>query len=473
MLGHKLRRLRQDQGLTQAALAERLAISPSYLNLIERNQRQVTIDLLLKLGRLFDIDIQAFAEDDAARLSTELGEVFGDALFEGADIRRQDLIDVAEASPAIAEAVTRLYRAYREARAAPDVSYASEGADTHGTAAALDAVREFLQGATNHFPALEAEAESLAADAGLAGRASMPVLASYLEQLYGMRVRIMPTDVMGSILRRYDPHGRRILLNESLTVPSRLFQALAQVALIHHRALIDRLLDEGRLAGEAADVGRLALAHYFAGAVLMPYDAFLRAATAARYDVTVLTRRFDTSFEQVCHRLTTLNRSGARGVPFFFLRVDGSGSVSKQFSAGPIQFSRFGGTCPLWVVHDAFRTPGQLRTQLAELPDGARVLAVSMVKTDPSQPGRPPSAILIGCDIAHAAQLVYADGLDPADEDGATPIGIQCRVCERLDCPARAQVPAKHRLVVDPHQRGQSAVDYAPHETVRVDGTIR
>lgn len=470
MLGHKLRRLRQDQGLTQAALAEQLAISPSYLNLIERNQRQVTIELLLKLGRLFDIDIQAFAEDDAARLSAELGEVFGDSLFEGADIRRQDLIDVAEASPAVAEAVARLYRAYREA---PSGGVVADSAEPHGAAAALDAVRDFLQTAANHFPALETAAETLAADAGFAGRASMPALAAHLEQQYGMRVRIMPADVMGSLLRRYDPHGRRVLINEMLPAPSRLFQVLTQVALIHHRDLIDRLLVEGRLTDEAADVGRLALAHYFAGAVLMPYDAFHRAATAARYDLATLTRRFDTSFEQVCHRLTSLNRSGARGVPFFFLRVDNAGNVSKQYAAGAMQFSRFGETCPLWVVHDTFRTPGQLRIQVAELPDGARVLAVAQHTVDPARPDGPAKAILIGCDIAHAAQVVYADGLDPADEDGATPVGIQCRVCERIACPARAHPPAKHRLVVDPHQRGSGALGYVPQDSARRGSTTR
>ena len=461
MLGHKLRRLRADRGLTQAALAERLAISASYLNLIERNQRPVTVDLLLKLGRLFDIDIQAFAEDDAARLSAELGEVFGDRLFEGEDIRRQDLIDFAEASPTAAEAVVRLYRAYREAQEARTA--APDGTEHGGAAAALDAVRDVLQAAGNHFPALEDVASSLAAEAGLGERASMPVLAAHLDQSYGTRVRIMPTEVMGGIHRRYDPHGRRILLNEMLPAPSRLFQTLAQFALIHQRGLIDRLVGEMRLAGEAAEAARLALAHYFAGAAMMPYDAFHRAATAVRYDLGILARRFDASHEQVCHRLTTLGRHGARGVPFFLLKVDVAGNVAKQLSAGGVQFARFGGACPRWIVHDVFRTPGQLRAQVAETPDGARFLGLARTVDKPGlghgAPGKT-FGLLIGCDAAHAAQLVYADGLNPAADEAATPIGLHCRVCERLNCADRAYPPAKHRLVIDPHQRGAKAVEF-------------
>lgn len=461
MLGHKMRRLRRDQGLTQAALAERLAISPSYLNLIERNQRPVTIDLLLKLGRLFDLDIQAFAEDDAARLSAELGEVFGDRLFEGEDIRRQELIDFAEASPAAAQAVVRLYRAYRDGHGNAAMAPGGEAEAASGVAGAFDAVLDFLQANANHFPAIEDAAETFVAEAGLGNRASLTVLATYLEQSYGSRVRIMPGDVMGGILRRYDPHGRRILLNEMLPPPSRLFQALAQFALIHQRGLIDRLLDDARLTGEAADLGQLALAHAFAGAVMMPYDPFYRTATAARYDLEVLAGRFDASHEQVCHRLTTLNRPGARGVPFFMLRTDNAGNVSKHLSGGAMQFARFGGTCPRWIVHDAFRTPGQIRVQLTEMPDSARFLAIARTVTKPGQgSGSKTFGVLIGCDAAHAAQVVYGDGLDPAADDIATPIGQHCRVCERLDCTDRAQPPAKHRLDIDPNQRSLMPVNY-------------
>ncbi|MEZ5667542.1 MAG: short-chain fatty acyl-CoA regulator family protein [Alphaproteobacteria bacterium] len=470
MLGHKLRRLRRDRGLTQAALAERLGISASYLNLIERNQRPVTIDLLLKIGRLFDLDLQSFAEDDAARLSAALGEVFGDPLFEGEDIRRQDLIDFAEASPAAAQAVVNLYRAYRDAATARPVEDPAGTLAPAGAALALERVRDALQAAGNHFPALEEAAEALSADAGLGSRVALPALAAHLDQHYGTRVRIMPAEVMAGVLRRYDTHGRRILLNEMLPPPARLFQLLAQFALVHHRALIVRLLADARLDGEAADLGGLALAHYFAGAAMMPYDAVYRAATAARYDIDVVAARFDVGFEQACHRLTTLGRPGARGVPFFLVKVDRAGNVAKRLSAGGMQLPSFGGACPRWVLHDAFRTPGRTRVQLAEMPDGARFLAVARTVEGPGLGhGEPPRlhALMLGCDAAHAAQTVYADGLALAVDAAATPIGPHCRACDRLDCADRAHPPAGHRLAVDLNQRGALPFGYEPAPATR------
>ena len=115
---------------------------------------------------------------------------------------------------------------------------------------------------------------------------------------------------------------------------------------------------------------RITLANYFAAAVMMPYQAFHAAAEALGYDVACAGQRFNAGFEQVCHRLTTLQRPNARGVPFFMLRVDNAGNVSKRFSSGTFPFSKFGGTCPLWNVHSTFDTPDRLLKQVIELPDG-------------------------------------------------------------------------------------------------------
>src|SRR4051794_27763284 len=116
MLGPKVRRLRRESGLSQAQMAEQLAISPSYLNLIEHNQRPVTVALLLKLAQNFGIDLQRFAEDDEARLLGGLREVLTDALFRESDLGRQDLRELAAATPGMAEAMIQLYGAYRQAR---------------------------------------------------------------------------------------------------------------------------------------------------------------------------------------------------------------------------------------------------------------------------------------------------------------------------------------------------------------------
>src|SRR5258708_16308297 len=117
MLGPRVRRLRADHSLTQVQMAEQLGISASYLNLIEHNQRPVTVALLIKLGQAFDIDLRQFAEDEEGRLVAGLKEVFADPLFEGADIKSQDFRELADAAPALGQAVVTLYQAYRAMRA--------------------------------------------------------------------------------------------------------------------------------------------------------------------------------------------------------------------------------------------------------------------------------------------------------------------------------------------------------------------
>jgi predicted transcriptional regulator/transcriptional regulator with XRE-family HTH domain len=478
MLGHRLRRLRRDQGLTQAQLAERLGISNSYLNLIENNQRALTVDLLLKLGQSFDLDLQSFAEDDGERLVGALQEAFGDPLFAAPKpgvpaLRRQDLVDLAAAVPAAAEAVLTLYQAYRDGRetlrllaetkGTPDAALGDPVARTP-----FDEIRDWLASHGHYFAEIEAEAETMWQTGGLDQGALYPGLVAFLDRELAIRVKLLPVETMGAIHRRYDRHGRRILLSEMLPPPSRSFQLAMQIALIQHRGLLDRLTGAvGFSTPEATRVARIALAGYFAGAVMMPYDRFWRAATALRYDLDVLQNRFEASFEQVALRLTTLQRPGARGVPFFVIRIDRAGNVSRRIGSANNAFARLGGGCPRWNVHDAFRTGARLITQIGELPDGSRYLTLSRTVTKPSQGFRSPGhvyAIALSCEVAHAAQLVYADGLDLASDGIAVPIGLHCRVCERVDCGQRAFPPMNHRLVVDETVRGTTSFTFEPAE---------
>lgn len=472
MLGHKVRRLRRDRELTQAQLAERLGISPSYLNLIENNQRAVTVDLLLRIGQTFDIDLASFAEDDAARLASGLQEVFGDPLFEGADVKRPDLAELAAGQPGVAQAVLSLYQAWRslseDRRLLAEQGLGAELAPprTGAPGAALDEIRDYFHAQANSFPALEEAAEEVWAVGGLELGALGRGLTDYLDRELTIRVKVMPVEVMGPTHRRYDRHGRRVLLSEMLSVPSRNFQLATQIALIRYRDLLDRTVAEARFSGEeAARVGRIAFAHYLAGAVLMPYDRFYRAATAVRYDIDILSRRFESSFEQVCHRLTTLQRPGAKGVPFFLIRVDKAGNISKRFSANKLHFARFGGACPRWNVHDAFRSPGRILSQVSEMPDGSRYFSIARTVTKTGAGFRMPGqtyAIALGCEIAYAAQLIYADGVDVANDGIAVPIGLHCRLCERLDCTQRAFPPVHHRLTVDESLRGATPYLFEP-----------
>jgi predicted transcriptional regulator len=250
-----------------------------------------------------------------------------------------------------------------------------------------------------------------------------------------------------------------------LPAPSRVFQIAHQIAYLGHHDVLDKIAaSAGLTSPDAEALARAALANYFAGAVMMPYTIFAEAAKATRYDIDILRNRFGVSFEQVCHRLTTLRRPGAEGIPFHFIRVDIAGNISKRFSASGIHIARFGAACPRWNVYDAFSTPGMLRVQLSRMPDGAtyfcvartvsRASALSPVSGLPHRIGQ--RAVGLGCDVRHASGIVYADGLNLADPQLATPIGVSCRTCPRTDCAERAMPSLFQKLHIDENVRGPS-----------------
>ncbi|MEE3100753.1 MAG: short-chain fatty acyl-CoA regulator family protein, partial [Pseudomonadota bacterium] len=221
--------------------------------------------------------------------------------------------------------------------------------------------------------------------------------------------------------------------------------------------LIEATLDlAGFGSAEARAICKIGLANYFAGAAVMPYGPFLAAAQETRHDIELLAERFGASLEQVAHRLSTLQRKGASGLPFFFVRVDQAGTITKRHSATRLQFARYGSACPLWNVHQAFETPGRLIRQLAETPDGVRYLCLARDVTKPGGGYRRPTrryAIGWGCEVRHAGALVYADDLDLASPASYEPIGISCRICERANCHQRSVPPLKAAIEVDPARR--------------------
>ena len=469
MLGHKIRRFRIDQGLSQTEMAAQIGISPSYLNLIEHNQRPVTVPLLFKLGNAFEIDLKEFAEDDDQRLAAGLSEVFGGPLFEGQGVSDREMRELVAAAPAAAQGVLTLYRAYRRIWENAQVLAHEAGGDGTGDGplppdSPVEAVRDVLEAEANHFDDLERAAEELWEDAGLDRDALFAGLRAHVKAAHGIDVRVMPVEVMADTLRRWDYHRRRILISETLLPSARIFHLAVQLALIGHRERLDRLVERVELPNdEARGLFRMTLANYFAGAVMMPYATFLQAAKDLRYDIELLRRRFGASVEQVCHRLTTMQRPGARGVPFFFLRVDNAGNISKRLSGGGFQFARFGGTCPRLVVHDVFRSPGQLLTQVARLPDDTTFLIMART-LDPIGGGRdrlqPRYSIALGCELKDARHLAYGDGIDPKRPEAFTPAGVSCRVCERLDCTQRAHPPVNHRIRVDQALRRAQPFDF-------------
>ena len=466
-IGGRLRRLRQEQRLTQAQMARELGISASYLTLLESNQRPVTVRVLLKLVERFQVDLTEFAADTDQRLSLELMEAFSDPVFEGAEVKASDVQELVSLLPAVGRAVIDLYEAYRQHLPADAVTGAGEDtADTPPLSIPSEEVTEFIQSRLNHFPELEEAAESLWADNELSIHTLHQGLVGLMRRRYAVEVEIRPSDMMKTRSRFFDQLARRLEISEMLPPPSRVFQIACQIAYLGFHDRLDAIVATGKFSTpEAEALMRSALANYFAAAVMMPYRLFRDAAKATRYDIEILKNRFGVSFEQACHRLTTLRRPGAEGVPFHFIRVDIAGNISKRFSASGIHIARFGAACPRWNVYDAFATPGMLRVQLSRMPDGStyfciarttsRLTALSATSGLPHRIGQ--RAIGLGCDVRHAGEIVYADGLNLADPQLATPIGVSCRTCPRTDCAERAMPSLFQKLTIDENVRGPSA----------------
>lgn len=468
LLGAKIRSLRRREGWSQAELAQRLEVSSSYLNLIEHNRRGVTAELLVKLAKVFSWDLKTLSGDEDARIGAELLELFGDPIFDKHDLQAAEIRDLAQLSPAVARALVTLYKAYRNAQESADTlaSRLSEGQDTAGierTQTPAEEVTDFIQAQGNYFPDLEDGAQLLWGSGLLAGDL-FEGMVRYLDDHYNVEVRVETVGAMQGAIRRYDPKRRLLHLSESLRRGSRNFQVAFQVGLLTHATLLDRLVKNPLLTSdESRSLARVALANYFAGALLMPYQPFLEAAKAERYDIEILGNRFRTSFEQVCHRLTTLHRPGAEGVPFHLVRIDVAGNISKRFSASGLRFARFSGACPRWNVFDSFVTPGMIRTQISQMPDGATYFWVARALRKGVSGYHAPHtmfALGLGCEIRHARSLVYADGVNLDTREAVVPVGITCRICERLDCEQRAFPALQAPLRIDQNVRGVSF--YAP-----------
>jgi predicted transcriptional regulator/DNA-binding XRE family transcriptional regulator len=446
LIGRTVRRLRTEEKLTQQALAARLGISASYLNLIEHDQRGVTAGLLIKLAETLHVDFAALSGSAERQLEAQLKEVFADPLLGAEPVPEADMAQLAAASPAAARAVLALYRAWRVAR---DESAGIALPSGRRILLPTEEVRDYFNEHANHFPALEAAAEALSRELGAAPAESNHAIAERLRRRHGLVVTVGPLD---GALRRYDPAARSLSLSEMLPRESRGFHLAFQLALLEARDAVDQAVQAaGPSTPEATALIRIGLLNYTAAALLMPYALFAAAARALRHDIEALAARFGVSFEQACQRLSSLQRPGARGVPFFFLRVDPAGNVSKRFSAAGFPFARFGGSCPRWVVHGALATPGTVRVQVAQLPDGVTFICFARAMIAPTvRWGEPPPVhvIAMGCDIGHAAELAYADGLDL--ERAAVGIGLSCRLCDRPDCRSRAFPPLEHRLALDP-----------------------
>src|ERR1051326_879576 len=460
-LGAKVKALRRKEGLTQSELASRLEISASYLNLIEHNQRPLPAHLLVRVAQIFKMDLESFADDSASRLAGDLQEVFGDSLFEEHAITTSDVRELAENAGA-ARAVIALYHAYRASVESTRALSAKlfDGRDFQGVDPAhlpSEEVSDVIQHNMNFFPEVEAAASAIDIDRSDTYRS----LTRYLLEKQNIQVRLTTVSRDRTAVRRFEPDTRTLSLSETLPPWGRQFQIAHQIGLLEAERTIDAIVERSSnflTKPESVKLCRIALANYFAAALLMPYDEFLKMAQEVRYDIELLQHHYTASWEQVCHRLTTLRKVGQSGVPFPFVRVDIAGNISKRFSGTGIRFARFSGSCPRWDVHAAFLTPGRIRTQLSKMPDGTAYFCVAgtIRKSYGYASGDALMAVGIGCPVSDARKMVYADAYDLDNLEAAVPIRTTCALSERLDCDQRAFPPLQQGLVLDENVRGRS-----------------
>ena len=457
-MGPRLRRLRRELGLTQADMATDLDISAPYVALLERNQRPVTADMLLRLARTYKINLADLAGDGGADHAARMQAVLKEPMFADIDIPPLEISDIAIGYPGLAEAFLRLYTAYREEQLAladrsgaglSDAAISGGGLDVGDPVAE---VRRFLAARRNNFADLDDAAERIAH-----GPVNPGWFIARLKSRHNLHVRQLPPDIMVGAVRRLDHHRRQILFDDSLDNASFNFQLAQQLAYLEFSDEIETALKAAHFTTPNGKLlAQRSLASYAAAALIMPYSAFAKAAETRRYDVEALARQFGTSFEQTAHRITTLQKPGAERVPFFLVRVDPAGNISKLLDGAGFPFAKHVGGCPLWSVHGVFKTPRQIVTQWLELPDGQKFFSIARTVTAGGgsfKAARVERAIAIGCAAEHAGKLIYTRDETGPRADAPTPVGVACRVCHRPTCAARSELPIGRELLPDDYRR--------------------
>ena len=445
--GDTLRALRRAAGLNQRAMAVKLELSVSYLSQLESGERPLTAAVSAALARHFPSALAGIQGEIPARRLSALAAALADPAV--APLDAEAVARLAEERPDFADRFVALHAAKRaaEERAALAEEAMITSAGLTGTGARLpwEAVRDWFHDAGNYVDVLDRAAEELAGGGALDQQIAE----------HGVALALDSDDA--APLARFD--GRVLTLAAATPPETRRFLVAHRLAALAFAVPIAEIVAAAPLAhDEARRLLSIGLANYAAGALVMPYAAFRTEAKAVRHDIDRLSRRFGVSFEQACHRLSTLQRPGAEGIPFYFCRVDMAGNITKRHSATRLQFARFGGACPLWHVHEAAAIPDRILVQHAETPDGVRYVSMAKGLVKPSgRFARAPRryAVVLGCEAVHATDFVYADALGVSHglSGTPTPIGISCRLCPRSDCDQRAFPPTDRAIRVDPATR--------------------
>lgn len=459
-VGPQLRQLRRERKQTQAEMAKVLGISPGYVNLLENNQRNLSVRLLMALADTYQVDWRDIVHDETSNLLAGLRNVVRDPMFSGNLPDLQEMRAAIDHAPRLVELFLHLYGIHRTTL--ERIMRQGAGGLPEGllTMSGEAVIHDFFRDHSNYFHPLEVAAEQLRVELACETDDIYAALKARLLNRHGIRVRRRATEEMTQALRVYDQQERVVHLSEALDHPNQVFQLAHVVCLVEQQALLDELTaTSGLTKGTSLARCHVELANYFAAACLMPYQEFLSTAEATRYDIDRITARFAVSFEQACHRLTTMQRPGAQGVPFFFLRVDKAGNVTKRFNSTSFQLAEYGGACPVWNIHMTFRSPGVIIPQFVELPDGARFFTINRSADRPAvnlQTQNHRLAVSLGCELQYAEKLGYASEYNSADERRFSQIGINCHLCPRQACSQRAHQPVFMELPLDTTRRGNT-----------------
>lgn len=460
MIGSRLRQLRREHQQTQAEMAKALGISTSYVNLLENNQRSLSVQLLMLLSDTYNVDWRELINDETSKQLAQLRSTFRDPIISANAPDLQELRAAVDHAPRLVEVFLSLYHSHHTTLEKLMRLGHEQMSDEITSSSPETVIHDFFRDHSNYFGTLEEAAQTVRSEAPCATDEMYPTLKARLEDRHGISVTAVSPEDMNGTLRAYDETAQTLQLSEALDHENRTFQLAHVIGLVEFPDVLDDLASRLKPSSDASVArGKVELANYFAAALLMPYEPFFEAAETLRYNINRLASKFDVSFEQACHRLTTLQREGARGVPFFFLRIDKAGNVSKRFNSTSFSLAEYGGACPVWNIHSAFSVPRQIIPQFVELPDGDRFFTISRTTDRPvtnyaNQGHR--LAVALGCELRHAHRLGYTDRYNLQDEQLFQPIGINCHLCARQACPQRAHRPLHIELPIDTNRRGST-----------------
>jgi len=462
-IGPKIKSFRRQIGMQANKLAEELGISASYLNLIEGGKRKIDGDLLLKVCEKLKIELSDLTKKSDLNLANNISELLDDQLFDDLDILGPEVNDLVNTNPKIARALIKLGDHFRQKdhEMINKVENLS-GKIIDGRKAAFpgEVISDFLQEKKNYFPKLEDFANKIFDKVQKNNRTRYIALCEFLKSEYSITVKDVIPEEDKPFSKIYNKNKKELLLSDYNSLETKKLHAAAQIAQEGAIKEINEYLAEFKFpSDESKRLTQVALLNYCGAAILMPYKLFHNECKKLKYDLELLQNTFATSFEQVAHRVTSLQDPKLPGIPFHMLRVDIAGNISKRFSLSGIEIPRYGGACPRWNVYSAFTRPGVIQAAVSKMSNGEKYVCIARtVEKGVGRFGQSKSILSIGlgCEAKYAKEFVYTENLNLNDKKTEIPIGVSCRTCDRLDCSQRAFPPLHKKFDVDINSRGVS-----------------